>query len=832
MRGTINPNSLLFDPELEKTIRKNRKTARQRKLQERGESSVTIQEEVMEENHRPPPHRTLGDYMTPTVIPPIGSVVRPTVEPDNFELKPALVQLVQKEQFAGTSAEDLYLHIENFLLLSTVKINGVTRDAILLRLFTHSLKDDARRWLQSLPQGSITTWDDLQTKFLSRFFSASKRPKLKNKITGFKRKESESIYESRERFKTLLRKCPQHGIEVWNQAAIFLQGLTTNTRTLVNAMAGGSLTTKTPQEALDIFESLASQEFDNAPVNDRGTRIIKLDGYDALLAKNDQMMQVQKQQQQQLDTLTKQLSSQKVASVDTNPVCAICGKSHVTDDCDYGGSVEQAEVNGGWYDQRNHNNQGQNVYVPPWENRNQHPGFSYSSNHQLNPPLHPPPHSSQQGDTSAWEKAFAQLSKTTQDYIKGSNSFREETYAFMQETKIAFRNQEASIRNLETQIEKVEKDRKEDEVVVENNSSPQKLMKWEKKKMTDKQDQPVNLSPYAKVPYPQRLKQEIQKQHYARYLGIFKKLQINIPFAEALENMPHYAKFMKDLLSKKRKLKDGETVALTEECSALIQKKLPPKLKDPGSFSILIAIGDVEVGKALCDLGASINLMPLSVCRALEINKLKDTNIILHLADRSIKKPEGVVEDVLVKVDKFIFPVDFVILDMEEKDTESPLFLGRPFLGTARSLIDVEQGKMMLREVVEEVIGEEDFSLEKDKFKEETSVEYYQEEPKIEELEKKVDDIPKGEPKVELKELPSNLKYVFLGDDQTYPAIINALLSEGEEVKLIEILMEEEVKPVRQPQRRLNPTMKEVVKKEVVKLLDAGMIYPISDSAW
>ncbi|XP_061346928.1 uncharacterized protein LOC133292527 [Gastrolobium bilobum] len=119
--------------------------------------------------------------------------------------------------------------------------------------------------------------------------------------------------------------------------------------------------------------------------------------------------------------------------------------------------------------------------------------------------------------------------------------------------------------------------------------------------------------------------------------------------------MHHYAKFMKDLLSKKRKLKDGETVALTEECSALIQKKLPPKLKDPGSFSILIAIGDVEVGKSLCDLGASINLMPLSVCRALGINKLKTTNVILHLVDRSIKRPEGVVEDVLVKVDKFIF---------------------------------------------------------------------------------------------------------------------------------------------------------------------------------
>ncbi|XP_061348961.1 uncharacterized protein LOC133294321 [Gastrolobium bilobum] len=160
--------------------------------------------------------------------------------------------------------------------------------------------------------------------------------------------------------------------------------------------------------------------------------------------------------------------------------------------------------------------------------------------------------------------------------------------------------------------------------------------------------------------------------------------------------MSNYAKFMKDLISKKRKLKECETVALTEECSAIIQKKLPPKLKDPGSFSIPIAIGNIEVGKALCDLGASINLMPLSMCRALGIKELKSTTVSLQLADRSIRRPDGVIEDVLVKIDKFIFPADFVILNMEE-DAEIPLLLGRPFLATTRAMIDVEQGKLMLR---------------------------------------------------------------------------------------------------------------------------------------
>ncbi|XP_061364616.1 uncharacterized protein LOC133308050 [Gastrolobium bilobum] len=215
--------------------------------------------------------------------------------------------------------------------------------------------------------------------------------------------------------------------------------------------------------------------------------------------------------------------------------------------------------------------------------------------------------------------------------------------------------------------------------------------------------------------------------------------------------MPHYAKFMKDLLTKKRKLNDGETVALTAECSALIQKKLPPKLQDPGSFSISIAIRDVEVGTTLCDLGASINLMPLAVCRALGINTLKETNLILHLVDRSIKKPEGVIEDVLGKL---LLRVDeeTVTIDVFEA-IKHPVDVGDCF------------GLDVIQEVVEEVSREEAFSVEEERLEEETSTEDYQEEPEVEELEKKIDDIPERAPKAELKELPSNLKYVFLGDD-------------------------------------------------------------------
>ncbi|XP_075674887.1 uncharacterized protein LOC142644092 [Castanea sativa] len=166
--------------------------------------------------------------------------------------------------------------------------------------------------------------------------------------------------------------------------------------------------------------------------------------------------------------------------------------------------------------------------------------------------------------------------------------------------------------------------------------------------------------------------------------------------------MPKYAKFLKDIISKKRKLEEHEIVMLAEESSAILQKKLPPKLKDPRSFAIPCTIGKSYFDRALCDLGASINLMPFSVFRKLGLGEVKPTTISLQLADRSINYPRGVIEDVLVKVDKFIFPADFIVLDMDE-DEEIPLILGPPFLATGRTLIDVQQGKLVLRVEEDEV---------------------------------------------------------------------------------------------------------------------------------
>ncbi|CAJ2672823.1 unnamed protein product [Trifolium pratense] len=209
----------------------------------------------------------------------------------------------------------------------------------------------------------------------------------------------------------------------------------------------------------------------------------------------------------------------------------------------------------------------------------------------------------------------------------------------------------------------------------------------------------IDESPYARMPFPRRkkVKNLEREKEFKKFMKVLNKLEMAIPLVEALEQMPSYAKFLKELLTKKRKPLDDEMVSMTEECSALIQRKLPQKKKDPGSFTIPCSIGTLTIEKALCDLGASINLMPLSMMKKIPGAVAKPTKMSLSLADRSVVHPEGILHDVLVKVAGFVFPADFVVLDIEETREWEHLLLGRPFLATSRALIDVEMGELMLR---------------------------------------------------------------------------------------------------------------------------------------
>ncbi|WJX86519.1 hypothetical protein P8452_68820 [Trifolium repens] len=291
---------------------------------------------------------------------------------------------------------------------------------------------------------------------------------------------------------------------------------------------------------------------------------------------------------------------------------------------------------------------------------------------------------------------------------------------------------------------------------------------------------------------------------------------INIPFSEALEQMPTYAKFMKEILTKKRKYTDEETIHLDASCSAIIQRTLPTKEKDLGRVTLSVTIGNVNVGKALIDLGSSINLIPLSVTERIGGLDIRRTKMTLQLADKSITRPSGIAEDVLVRVDKFMFPIDFVVMDIEEAD-DVPLILGRYFIKTARMMIDSDDGIMKVRVQDEKASFNlwEAMKHPKDKgacFKLDATDEAIIDARKqlhkpssLEDFLKKLDELEgvspfeekieelKDEPrsvdvKLELKTLPSHLKYVFLEEGEKKSVIISSSLSVQEEKSLIQVL--------------------------------------------
>ena len=198
-------------------------------------------------------------------------------------------------------------------------------------------------------------------------------------------------------------------------------------------------------------------------------------------------------------------------------------------------------------------------------------------------------------------------------------------------------------------------------------------------------------------PFPQALRGKKKASKQEGILEVLRQIKVNIPLLDMIKQVPTYAKFLKDLCTVKKGLGINKKAFLTEQVSSIIQCKTLVKYKDPGSPTISVNIGGICIDKALLDLGASVNLLPYLVYKQLGLGELKPTNITLSLANRSVKIPKGIVEDVLVKVDKNYYPVDFVVLDTKpvaEGINQVPIKLRRPFLATFNAIINCHNGVM------------------------------------------------------------------------------------------------------------------------------------------
>ncbi|GJR09469.1 reverse transcriptase domain-containing protein [Tanacetum coccineum] len=744
-------------------------------------------------------NRTMAELLQAPTEGYEDAIVVPEIEAANFEIKHGLLTLVQNKQFFGNDKEDPHAHIRYFnKITSTLRYPNVPTTSIKLMLFPFSLEGAARIWLEKEPPRSIQTWDDLVAKFINQFFPPSKTTNLRNEITNFKQRFDESFSEAWDRFKDLLRACPHHGFSELHQLDTFYNALNVNDQDSLNSAAGGNFLDKRPADCSSIIESKSKVRHSRSKaIIAKVSTSTSTSGVSPDVAELKDMVRAL--------LLDKQISPvpapAPVKAIEQS--CVTCGGAHsyrncpATDSSNYRDNIQEyvsqaAAANF---------NQGNSGYrPPPMANQIRPPGF---------PPMQ---HNIQANNQNRWN----------QNQNRGNG-------------------------------------------------------------------------------YNQGQIQRPQVQQQA----------------------PMYQ---------------------------------PPVNQHPAYQASAHQASELDECLALADLGASINLMPLSVFEKLNLQGLTKTKMILELADRSTSTPTGIAENVFVKVGTFYFPADFVVVDYDA-DPRVPLILGRPFLRTARALIDVHGEEMTLRHDDQSVtfkVGDtKNFSynamesVNKVDFIDIACEEYSQEilgfsevsangnstpyfEPIVdttsptltpfegsdfilEEIEAELSDtsyksgIDDAEcdlekdillleailnseplsplpnhanyfpevrkelkiceaktvldepPEVELKDLPPHLEYAFLEGNNKLPVIIAKDLSIGEKAALIKvlqshkraiawklsdikginpefcthkILMEEDYTPAVQHQRRVNPKIHDVIKKEVEKLLDAGLIYPISDSPW
>jgi hypothetical protein len=906
----------------------------------------------------------LHELLNPTAVSTHSCIVLPPTNATHYDLKPHVIQMLPS--FYGLDHENPYSHVKKFRSITvTTKFQNFSEESVNLRLFPFSLHDRATEWLDSLAPRSITSWKELLKQFYHRFYPMSRVNDARKEISSFSQDEDEKFTECWTRFKDMLMKCPPHGYEKWRLVQFFYQGLSQTNRSMIELMNGGTFLNLTGDLAYKALEKIAAntQNWDFSSCRDKSARKDKKGGILELKCEQE-LTQRMDAIVKRLDEMSvgKPVNAVNTLPVESCSVCA--SPMHLAQNCPSMTVFEMEQVNAFNSFQKPSNGPYSETYNPGWRNhpnfswkQNQPntnqggaphypPGFSSYPNQGR---LAQPASSSYQVPNQAPASSNQSLEDTMRDFMKMTgqsiSDIRQSTMVNTQAiSKLEMQmgqlvnhlgerdkgklpsqavNNPKACGNSSNQehvqaIVTLRSGKKVDNKVVnpeEAEEEEQKEKEEEKEEEGDNQKeadaepsivtQDIKYPPRAlvpKAPYPERLQAPKNGGKLEDILEVFKQVQINIPFLDAIQQIPSYAKFLKDLVTVKRKTNVPKKAFMTEQVSAILQCKLHLKYKDPGCPTITCMIGVSQIERALLDLGASVNLLPYSVYLQLGLGELKPTTMTLQLADRSVKVPRGKVEDVLIKVDKFYFPVDFIVLDTEPVQmvgTEIPVILGRPFLATANALINCRSGVMkisfgnmtvelnifhvrkqplnydqmnqvcLIEEIMEEVVEESSIEdpleaclaqfgedLDMDKLMEQADA--LLETTLLENKEKKETVVPDSQKK-ELKPLPDNLKYKFLGPAESLPVIIASDLTDAQEEKLIEVLrehkeaigwtiedikgispslvmhkihLEEDSKPSREPQRRLNPAMQEVVRAEVIKLLDAGIIYPISDSKW
>ena len=893
----------------------------------------------------PNAYRTMRDHIHPPRVSALSCIIPPA---DDVAVRPYLVPLLPT--YHGMENENPYTHLRDFEeVCTTFKEGMMDMDLLKLKAFPLTLKDKAKIWLNSLRPRTIRNWVELQAEFLKKFFSAHKTNNLKRQIYTFAAHDGESFYQCWERFMETISACPHHGFDNWMLVNHFYDGMSPPMKQLLETMCWGNFLSKHPDEAIDFLNYVAetSKAWDEPrPRETEGSRHSSYKGESIHTLSEDTLLR------EKLIILTRRLDEMEMKNQHN---------MHSVNEL----SVSQPSCYNYQLDGHCGENSQENVQIlnqarppmnAPFGNSYSHDWKNYSNiEGKPKPSADMPPADQQQfcststaqqmpPPPSPVEQAILNLSKVVGTFVEEQKVLNVQT---SQKIEAVESSLSRKLDNMHSEISKLSNQQLQgseigkapfqgqqyqklvneiglteapnariDEVKAivtlrsgkELKPTEPELVKsapvvaepLQEEQSMAKEEVKIRIPP----PFPQVLRKKKNHVNQTEMLEVLRQVKVNIPLLDMIKQIPTYAKFLKDLCTVKKGLNVNKKAFLTEQVSAIIGNKTPVKYKDPGCPTISVNIGGISVEKALLDLGASVNLFPYSMYKQLGLSELKPTSITLSLADRSIKIPKGTIEDVLIQVDRFYYPVDFVVLDTEPVavgPNHVPIILGRPFLATSNAIINCRNGIMQLTfgnmtlELNIFHLGKRHMHSEGDDLEEvcilETILEEQAKEQQMQDIltselseccvkqhehqevslmqgywRRRIEILPLltgNEPKepqqLELKPLPAKMKYAFLEANEQCPVVISSLLTTAQEHDLLNLLkknkqalgwkisdlkginpsicthhiyLEEESKTVRQPQRRLNPHLQEVVRVEVLKLLQAGIIYPISDSTW
>ena len=658
-----------------------------------------------------------------------------------FEVNPEIIERVEASKFYGKDEEHPYEHLMNLDDIACLfGKTEIQQRYYFLKLFPFSLGGEAKTWYNSLAPKSITSKEACLYSFFHKYLSDSKIHAMKIEISNFAQNKEESIPQAWGRFCAIKKRCPAHGFKDNELLDAFYNGLTESSRTYLDSIAGNIFRNRTIEEAKGLLNTITQNYYDwHIEEEEKSEKIHNKRGIHKL--SNEDMEEAHKSMKEkgiksshlkefsemgvkfpidqpcfpiQVHAICSSESNEKVsppteisyvdrsnnfayhqAGFDHNIEREIIENSHRINDLHkkMGSCVDSLKMT--IKHCKMMNNQVEQMislqnklYEKLLNEKKQIYGVNTRGGSSTQDPDYPEGHPKRQEQEARKKKSIAGKSPNKAN----GNSEDQENDVSLSDAETEDNNHEEDNEEISQPNEELHEDENNEESEPIAREDPQSSNDKSKKKKPQPQPKGKERDPWVQrsIPYPQEVMKTLDDARFEKFIELIKNLYLQIPLVDAIK-IPPYSKYMKEIVNNKRKIPNEAITAMLADYS--FKGKLPEKRGDPGIPTIPCTIKNTYVKYALCDLGAGVSVMPFSLYKKLNLNKLVPTEVSLQMADKSTAIPVGICEDVPVMIANVQIPIDFVILEMPEDDNLS-IILGRPFLNTAGAVINCTESKV------------------------------------------------------------------------------------------------------------------------------------------